>query len=97
MITLKFHFSSPFNEVTKIINTHMNFDKELTLNELFEFLYDKYGEKFNDLLWDKKNKENFSSFLSLIINGRAYRDENFVNTVLKDGDDISFLYIYFGG
>ena len=97
MITLKFHFSSPFNELTKVTNTRIQFDKELTLLELFEALTKKYGEKFNELLWDKKNKDKFSSFLSIIINGKTYRDEYFLNTVLKDGDDISFLYIYFGG
>jgi molybdopterin converting factor small subunit len=97
MISLKFRFEPPFNEITKSTNQTLQFEKELTLNELIEQLKIQYGNNFYDLLWDKKNMTDFSSFLSIIINGRSYRDENFLNTILKDGDDIAFLYLYFGG
>lgn len=97
MISLKLRWEPPFNELTKKTNEEINLEKELTLIELFEYFYNKYGEKFKELLWDKKNPEEFSSFLSIIINGKSYRDENFLKTILKDGDDIAFLYLYFGG
>ncbi|MBN1801338.1 MAG: MoaD/ThiS family protein [Candidatus Lokiarchaeota archaeon] len=97
MIRLKFHFSPPFNELTKVINTELDFESEMTLTELFAQLSKKYGSGFNDLLWDKKNKDQFSSFLSIVINGSTYRGNNYLNTILKDGDDLAFLYIYFGG
>ncbi len=97
MISLKFRFEPPFNEVTKGTNQIINFENELTIKELLEFFKEHFGEKFYELLWDKKKRDEFSSFLSIIINGRSYRDENFLKTVLKDGDDISFLYLYFGG
>ncbi len=97
MIKLKFHFSPPFNELTKIINTELQFESEMTLTELFAKLSQKYGPEFNELLWDKKKKDQFSSFLSIVINGSTYRGDNYLNTILKDGDDLSFLYIYFGG
>ena len=69
----------------------------LTVLELLNYLKDEYGEEFYELIWDKKNKEELSSFLSIIINGRTYRGDNFLKTLLKDGDDITFLYIFFGG
>ncbi len=72
-------------------------EKELTLKELLEYFYVKYGNKFKELLWDKKNANEFSSFLSIIVNGRSYRDENFLNQIIKNGDDLAFLYLYFGG
>ncbi len=97
MISLKFRFEPPFNEITKGTNQIINFENELTIKELLEFFKKHFGEKFYELLWDKKKRDEFSSFLSIIINGRSYRDENFLKTVLKDGDDISFLYLYFGG
>ncbi len=97
MISLKFRFEPPFNEITKGTNQIINFENELTIKELLEFFKEHFGDKFYELLWDKKKREEFSSFLSIIINGRSYRDENFLKTVLKDGDDISFLYLYFGG
>ncbi|GAI69576.1 unnamed protein product, partial [marine sediment metagenome] len=97
LISLKFRFEPPFNEITKGTNQIINFENELTIKELLEFFKEHFGEKFYELLWDKKKRDEFSSFLSIIINGRSYRDENFLKTVLKDGDDISFLYLYFGG
>ena len=97
MISLNVHFEPPFNEVTKKTNEIVKLEKELTLKELLEHFSKKYGEKFKELLWDKKNPEDFSSFLSIIINGKSYRHEKFLETLLKDGDDIAFLYLYFGG
>jgi len=97
MISLKLRWEPPFNEITKKTNEIINIEDKLTLEELFEYFYKKYGEKFKELLWDKKKKGEFSSFLSIIINGRSYRNKDFLQTLLKDGDDIAFLYLYFGG
>jgi len=97
VISLKFRFEPPFNEITKNTNQVIKFDQELTVKELLEFFKAHFGEKFYELLWDKKKRSEFSSFLSIIINGRSYRGEKFLKTILKDGDDIAFLYLYFGG
>ncbi|MGB5910746.1 MAG: MoaD/ThiS family protein [Promethearchaeota archaeon] len=97
MISLSLRFEPPFNEVTTKTNEIVKLEKELTLKELLEYFYKKYGEKFKELLWDKKNPKEFSSFLSIIINGKSYRHDKFLETLLKDGDDIAFLYLYFGG
>lgn len=97
MISLSLRFEPPFNEITKKTNETMKLEKELTLKELLEYFYKKYGEKFKELLWDKKNPNEFSSLLSIIINGKSYRHDKFLETLLKDGDDIAFLYLYFGG
>jgi molybdopterin converting factor small subunit len=97
VISLKFRFEPPFNEITKDTNQIIKFDQELTVKELLAFFKEHFGEKFYELLWDKKKKNVFSSFLSIIINGRSFRDEHFLEKMLKDGDDIAFLYLYFGG
>jgi len=97
MISLKLRWEPPFNEITQKTNEVINLENELTLKELFEYFYKKYGEKFKDLLWDKKKQGEFSSFLSIIINGRSYRNKDFLQTLLKNGDDVAFLYLYFGG
>ena len=97
MISLKFRFEPPFNEITKGTNQIIKFDQELTVKELLTFFKERFGEKFYELLWDKKKKNVFSSFLSIIINGRSFRDEHFLEKILKDGDDIALLYLYFGG
>ena len=90
-------FSPPFNEVTKILFDTIEFDKELTLNGLIDFFGKKYGSKFIDLIWENGEIGNFNKLLSIIINGRSYRDDNFLETNIKDGDQIVFIYVYFGG
>lgn len=94
---LKLEFSPPFNEVTKNLFETLEFDKELTLDELIEFCGQKFGEKFIKLIWEKGEKGKFHKLLSIIINGRSYQHDNFLNTILKDGDQIVFIYVYFGG
>ena len=94
---LNLEFSPPFNEVTKNLFEILEFNKELTLNELIDFFGQKYGNKFIDLIWENGEKGNFNELLSIIINGRSYRYDNFLDTILKDGDQIVFIYIYFGG
>lgn len=97
MISLTLNYEPPFNELTRILSEKVEFNEELTLEELFEFLKKRYGEEFIKLLWEKKKKRELSNFLSIIINGYNFRDNNFLKTLLKDGDDLTFLYIYFGG
>ena len=94
---LHLEFSPPFNEVTKTLFETFQFEKDLSLADLINFFEQKYGETFSDLVWEKGNKEVFSKFLSIIINGRSYQHDNFLETILKDEDQIVFIYIYFGG
>jgi molybdopterin converting factor small subunit len=94
---LHLEFSPPFNEVTKNLFETLEFEKEITLKELIEFFGKKYGDSFINLVWETGKEGEFNKLLSIIINGRSYRDENFLETNLKDGDQIVFIYIYFGG
>ena len=83
--------------LTKTFNEVLKFDEELTLTQLIEYLQEKYGKEFHELVWDKKKEGELHKMLSIIINGRSFRYEGFLDTVLKEGDDISFIYIFFGG
>ena len=91
------HMEPPFSVLTKKSNDVIVFEKELKLIELLEYFQEKYGEEFKNLIWDKEKKDELHKMLSIIINGRSYRHDGFLNTPLKDGDDISFIYIFFGG
>ncbi|MHA1467532.1 MAG: MoaD/ThiS family protein [Promethearchaeota archaeon] len=83
--------------LTKNFNEVLKFDKELTLIQLIKHLQEKYGEEFRELVWDKRKEGELHKMLSIIINGRSFRYEGFLETVIKEGDDISFIYIFFGG
>ncbi|MFX1379248.1 MAG: MoaD/ThiS family protein [Promethearchaeota archaeon] len=94
---LSLEFSPPFNEITKNLNEVLEFDKELTLNELIEYFGQRFGDQFTDLVWEKGVKGKFNKLLSIIINGQSYQHDKFLETILKDGDQVVFIYIYFGG
>ncbi|MHA1724850.1 MAG: MoaD/ThiS family protein [Promethearchaeota archaeon] len=94
---LNLEFSPPFNEITGKVFQTMEFEKPLTLRELLQHLKEKFGQKFYDLIWENGNENQFNKLLSIIINGHSYRYEKFLDTILKDGDDVVFIYIYFGG
>lgn len=94
---LNLEFSPPFNEVTKNLFETCEFEEEVTLSKLIEFFGQKYGTEFIELIWEKGEKGKFNKLLSIIINGRSYRDDTFLETLLKDGDQIVFIYIYYGG
>ncbi len=83
--------------LTKKIDEKLTLEKDLTLIQLIDYFKEIYGEDFKDLIFDKKKNGKVSSFLSIILNGKSYRDEKFFETPLKDGDDLSFLYEFFGG
>ena len=97
MIQLKLHYGPAFSQLTKIVNEDLNFDNELTMKALLEYYQDKYGNKFKELVWSKKDPNDFHDQLVIILNGKTFRDEKYLETVLKDGDDLTFLYVYFGG
>lgn len=93
---LNLEFSPPFNEVTKKLFDSFEFEEELTLSELIEFFGQKF-KGFSELVWENGKIGIFNKFLSIIINGRSYQHDKFLETKLKDGDQIVFIYIYFGG
>ncbi len=97
MIQLNLYYGPAFSAITKKVKESLHFDKEITIKELLEYYNNRFGQKFNDLVWSKKEPRDFHDQLVIIINGQTYRGENFLNTLLKDGDDLSFLYVYFGG
>jgi molybdopterin converting factor small subunit len=97
LISLDLNYEPPFNELTEKLKEEIDFDEKITIKELIDFLTEKYGEEFAKLIWDKHQKEELSKFLSIIVNGHNFRDEKFLDKTLQDGDDLTFLYIYFGG
>ena len=58
---LNVHFEPPFNELTEELHKTVDFEKDITLEELLEHFYKKYGEKFKELIWDKNKKGVLSS------------------------------------
>jgi molybdopterin converting factor small subunit len=67
------------------------------MENLISHLQERFGEDFKVNIWDKKDPNEFHQRLSIIVNGRTFRDEKFLSRKLKDGDKIWFTHYFFGG
>ncbi|TFF93726.1 MAG: hypothetical protein EU544_05440 [Promethearchaeota archaeon] len=97
MVMLKVQYGPAFFEITKKTRENLQFDSPIVIHDLLEYYYEKYGQDFKKLVWKNEEMQEYHDQLVIIINGKTYRDENFLKTPLKDGDNIYFLYEYFGG
>ena len=63
-----------------------------TLGNLIGQVRKKYGEKFDDVIWDKQNN-NLKKGVSVLVNGRALP----LDTKLRASDQVAFLMLMAGG
>ncbi len=96
-ITLNVNYGPPFDRYTKKTKEILKVQQEIQIEELISLLQQKYGEEFKENIWNQKNPSDFHGRLSIVINGRAFRDENFLKKELKDGDKVWLIHYFYGG
>lgn len=89
-------FSDPFTTIMKRWNMEIILDKPITLRELILDLIKKNGEPLREILF-KENIEEMVEDLVLTINGIHFRFQGGLDTELKDGDRLNFMWNYYGG
>jgi molybdopterin synthase sulfur carrier subunit len=90
---IEIKFLTRFLEITGERNTQI--DDVNNISDLVEFLYQKYGKEFKDLLMDSHG--NLRDYLKIMINGEDIRDIDGLDTPLKDGDKIVMFQTIAGG
>ena len=93
-MSVKILYFAEFKEITKKEDEIINLI-DYNLKELIDLLILKYPE-IKTLIWDSKSN-SLKNYISVILNKRAIRDQNFLSTSLKDGDIITFLLPISGG
>jgi len=69
----------------------------LTVMELLHGLSDMFGERFSQMVFDKSGKD-LNPHVRILINGRHYSHmPQKLNTLLRDGDEISLFPPVMGG
>lgn len=66
------------------------------LKDLIDFLINKYGHRFQILIWDE-NVQTLHSMISTVINNQAIHEKDPSRIKLNDGDTIAFLMPVSGG
>lgn len=92
MIEVKIIYYTPFSGLTKKRNEEIAFDNEVNLENVLRYLSDSYGDTLGKYLFNENNKYNPKC---LILVNQTYTDK--LDTVIKDGDEISLVPPVAGG
>jgi molybdopterin converting factor small subunit len=96
-ITLYLNYGPPFDRYTKTTKEIFQIQEEIHIEKLIKLLQEKYGDDFKENIWNQKDPSDFHERLSIVVNGRAFRDEHFLEKQLKDGDKVWLLHYFYGG
>lgn len=97
MINLRIHYGPPFNEVTQKSKETLEIKEGIIMKDLLSLLEEKYGSEFTANIWNKKNPGELHERISIIINGRTFRGDNFLDRELEDDSKVWFTHYFFGG
>ena len=78
----------------KELELEMEPGETLKLIDLFEWLFQKFGEKFRNRILEGGN---IRSQVTIMINGRNIKFLDGVNSPLKDGDTVALFPPVYGG
>ena len=90
---IEIKFLTRFLEITGERTTQI--DDVNNISDLIDVLIKKYGEKFNEILWDDKG--NLRDYLKVMLNGEDVRGIDGLETPLKDGDQVVMFQTIAGG
>jgi hypothetical protein len=89
-------FSEPFTIIMKKWEMQVKLDKSTTLRELLLNLIEQVGDSLREILF-KDNMKEMVEDLVLTINGIHFKFKGGLDTELKNGDRLNFMWNYYGG
>ncbi|TFG03065.1 MAG: MoaD/ThiS family protein [Promethearchaeota archaeon] len=94
-MNIKIKFISLLADYTGEVESILKIDEESSVKDLIEKLIIKYGEKFVSNFLTSQNELN--KYILLILNDKDLRTLNGLDTLIMDGDEITFLPVIAGG
>lgn len=95
MILIKASFLSLLVDIIGKEEISLSFDNTLTIKDLLMRLSSLFGKDFEENIFSAEGK--LSKYIILVLNGKDIRKYDGLNTIIKDGDEISFLPAIAGG
>lgn len=92
-VTVKFF--TTLREIAGKGEEEIEFKSKITVQELLNHLSKKYGQQFQDYIYDEKGKKR--SYLQFLINGRSITILQGLETKLKEGDKVAIIPPVGGG
>ena len=88
-------FFTTLREITGRKEEHVEFSKAVTVNSLLRQLSKKYGQEFDDYMFDELG--DVRGHLQILVNGQSVTTMRGLKTQLKDGDQVAILPPVGGG
>ena len=95
MINIKTSFFSLLVDIVGKEEIPLSFDSPLTIREILVLLSSMIGKDFEENIFSVRGTLN--KYIILGINGKDIRRFDGLDTMIKDGDEISFLPAIAGG
>jgi len=95
LILIKASFLSLLVDIIGKEEISLSFDNTLTIKDLLMRLSSLFGKDFEENIFSAEGK--LSKYIILVLNGKDIRKYDGLNTIIKDGDEISFLPAIAGG
>ena len=95
MINIKILFYSLLIDIVGKEEISVSFDNPLTIKDVLVRLSSMIGKEFEENIFSVKS--SLSKYIIIGINGKDIRKFDGLDTIIKDGDEISFLPAIAGG
>ena len=95
MIHIKASFLSLLVDIIGKEEISLSFDNTLTIKDVLMSLSSLFGKDFEENIFSPEGK--LSKYIILGLNGKDIRKFEGLNTIIRDGDEISFLPAIAGG
>ncbi len=95
MINIKVSFLSLLADITGFKDIIMPINENSTIKDVLSSLILNYGSDFEKFIL--RSPDNLNKYVILGLNGKDIRSFDNLNTIIKDGDEISFLPAIAGG
>ncbi len=88
-------FFTVLREITGKKEEELEFSKSITVDELLDYLSQKYGHEFTDYVYNASGKPR--GYLQFLVNGKSITTLEGFRTRLKEGDNIAIIPPVGGG
>lgn len=95
MIEIRISFLSVLSDITSKDEIKLSMDNNPTVKEIIDRIILDFGKKFGELIL--KNPNEINDYILIAKNGKDIRTLNYLDSLLQDGDELSFLPAIAGG